>query len=241
MSSQAAEHWSGREAPAEEATAAVPALTDEPVELVFWSMWNENEPQAQVIQSWIDEFQSEHPNITISPVWNGRQNQTLVRTALNSGTKIDLVDQDSDPLAGGLMNEGQGYPLDAFLGTPALDEDSAIKDVFVPGVLELFQGQDGKTYQWPYVYNTVQFWYNKDLFAEVGVSPPQTYDEWLAVNDKLVEAGYAPIAAESDIAFYQIDFLTYYVERVKGPGFLKATCEPTAHRLGFSRQSGVEV
>ena len=25
-------------------------------ELVYWSMWNETEPQAQVIQGWIDEF-----------------------------------------------------------------------------------------------------------------------------------------------------------------------------------------
>jgi len=225
MATQAADHWAGKEAPAAEPAAEVAPLTDEPVELVFWSMWNENEPQAQVIQGWITDFQAEHPNITISSVWNGRQNQTLVRTALNSGTQIDFVDQDSDPLAGGLMLEGQGYPLDEYLNMPALDEDVAVKDVLVPGVLDLFKGQDGVTYQWPYVYNTVQFWYNKDMFAEVGVEPPQTYDEWLAVNDKLLEAGYAPIAAESDIAFYQIDFLTYFVERVKGPGFLKATVE----------------
>ncbi len=188
-------------------------------------MWNENEPQAKVIQSWIDAFQQENPNVKISPVWNGRQNQTLVRTALNSGTKIDFVDQDSDPLAGGLMSEGQGYPLDEFLTVNALDEETPITDVFVPGVLDLFKGKDGKIYQWPYVYNTVQFWYNKGMFAEVGVEPPQTYEEWLAVNDKLRVAGYAPIAAESDIAFYQIDFLTYYVERVKGPGFLLKSVE----------------
>jgi len=216
--------------PAKAEEPAEPAAEEE-VELTFWSMWNENEAQAQVIQGWIGEFQTEHPNITINAVWNGRQNQTLVRTALAAGETIDLMDQDSDPLAGGLMNEGQGYPLDEFLGMSALDEDKPIKDVFTPGVLELFAGQDGKIYQWPYVYNTVQFWYNKGMFAEVGVEAPQTWDEFLAVNDKLLAAGYAPIAAESDIAFYQIDYLTYYVERVKGPGFLKAAVEDETGKM----------
>lgn len=202
-----------------------PAVEAEPVKLVFWSMWNENEPQAEVIQGWIKEFQAQNPNITIETVWNGRQNQTLVRTALSAGEQIDFMDQDSDPLAGGLMLEGQGYSLDDYLDTPALDEDGAYRDVFTPGVLELFAAQDGTIYQIPYVYNTVQFWYNKDMFTEVGVTPPATWDEFLTVCKTVKDAGYAPIAAESDIAFYQIDFLTYYVERVKGPGFLRASVE----------------
>lgn len=213
-------------APAEEA-----APSGDAVELVFWSMWNEAEPQAMVIQGWIDEFQTQNPNITISPVWNGRQNQTLARTALNSGTVIDLVDQDADQVAGGLMIDGMGYSLDEFLDTPALDEDVSIKDVFVPGVLDLFKGEDGQTYLWPYIYNTVQFWYNKDMFAEVGVTAPETYDEWMEVNQALVDAGYAPIATESDVPSYVIDFLTYYVERVKGPGFLKATVEDVSGEM----------
>jgi raffinose/stachyose/melibiose transport system substrate-binding protein len=182
-------------------------------------MWNENEAQAQVIQGWIGDFEAEHPNITINAVWNGRQNQTLVRTALSAGEQIDLVDQDADPLAGGLMSEGQGYPLDEFLGMPALDEDAPLRDVFTPGTLDLF-ALDGKAYLLPYVYNTVQFWYNKGMFAEVGVEAPETWDEFLAVCDAIQDAGYAPIAAESDIAFYQIDYLVNYAVRVKGPGFV---------------------
>ena len=210
---------------AAESEADAQAESGQEVELVYWSMWNENEPQAQVIQSWIEEFEGENPGVIISPIWNGRQNQTLVRTALSGGTVIDLVDQDADPLAGGLMNEGQGYPLDEFLDMPALDEDAAIRDVFVPGVLDLFQGQDGMTYLWPYIYNTVQFWYNKDMFEEVGVTPPETYAEWMEVNQALLDSGYAPIAMESDVPDYQIDYLNYYIARVKGPGFLKETIE----------------
>lgn len=199
-------------------------MAQDAVEIVYWSMWNENESQAQVIQGWIEGFEAENPNITISAVWNGRQNQTLARTALSGGTVIDLMDQDADPLAGGLVLEGLGYPLNEFLDTPALDEDVPIRDVFTPGTLEIF-AVDGDIMLWPYVYNTVQFWYNKNIFAEVGIEEPATWDEFLAVNDALLEAGYAPIAAESDIAFYQIDYLVHLVLRDKGVGFLLETIE----------------
>lgn len=200
------------------------AQGDEDVTIVFWSMWNENEAQAQVIQSWIDAYEAENPNVTFDVTWNGRQNQTLVRTALEAGTVIDLMDQDTDPLAGGLMAAGYGYPLNEYLDMPAVGEDMAVRDVFVPGVLDLFALEDN-VYLWPYVYNTVQFWYNKGMFEEVGVEVPTTWEEFIAVNDALLAAGYAPIAAESDIAFYQIDYLTYQIARIKGPGFLLATVE----------------
>jgi raffinose/stachyose/melibiose transport system substrate-binding protein len=187
-------------------------------------MWNETEGQALAIQGWIDSFEAEHPDITINAVWNGRQNQTLVRTALAGGTQIDIVDQDADQIAGGLMLEGLGLPLNDYLDTPALDEDVPLRDVFLPGTLDLF-ALDGETYLFPYIYNTVQFWYDKRVFEEVGVEVPTTWDEFLAVNDALKEAGYAPIAAEGNEPFYSTFYLANMVARVKGPGFLLATVE----------------
>ncbi len=148
----------------------------EKVKLVYWSMWNETEPQAKVIQSWIADFEAANPNIDIEATWNGRQNQTLVRTALSAGQQIDLVDQDADPLAGGLVQEGMAYPLNEFLEEKALDEDVPIRDVFTPGTLDLF-AVDGQIYLWPYIYNTSQFWYNKNAFAEAGAEPPKTWEE----------------------------------------------------------------
>lgn len=197
---------------------------DEQIELVYWSMWNETEGQALVIQQWIDAFEQEHPNITISAVWNGRQNQTLVRTALSGGTVIDLVDQDADQIAGGLMLEGMGLPLNDYLDMPALDEDVPLREVFLPGTLDLF-ALDDEIYLLPYIYNTVQFWYDRRVFDEVGVEVPTTWDEFLAVNDALREAGYAPIAAEGNEPFYSTFYLANMVERFKGPGFLLATSE----------------
>src|SRR4051812_15828042 len=100
------------------------------IHLVYWSMWNETEGQALVLQDAIAKYQTDHPNIVIDAVWNGRQNQTLARTAMSAGTVIDLLDQDEDQIAGGLQKDGQGLPLNDLLKQPALDHDGPISDVF---------------------------------------------------------------------------------------------------------------
>lgn len=204
----------------------VPVMAQDDVTLVYWSMWNETEPQAEVIQGWIDGFAAE-TGIQVDVTWNGRQNQTLARTALSAGQNIDLIDQDADPLAGGLVLEGLALSLNDYLDTDALDADGSVRDVFTPGVLEAF-AVDGEAFLYPYVYNTVQFWYSKQAFADAGVEAPATWEEFLAVNQALLDAGYDPIAAESDVQFYQIDYLTYPVVRKNGAGFLLETiADPT--------------
>jgi ABC-type glycerol-3-phosphate transport system substrate-binding protein len=214
----------GGATPTAEAPEGEQPPAEEAVTLVFWSMWNEPEPQALAIAKWIDAFEAEHPNITIDVVWNGRENQTKARTALAGGTVIDLVDQDADQIAGGMMSEGLGYPLDEFLSQKALDEDVPITDVFYPGLLDVFK-MDGKTYLWPYVDNPVMWWYNKAMFEEVGVTPPTTWDEFLAVSQKIKDAGYAPIAVEGDVFDYNMFIYNYYITRLKGKGFLLSVIE----------------
>jgi ABC-type glycerol-3-phosphate transport system substrate-binding protein len=108
------------------------------VNLVFWSMWNKTEPSAIALTEIIQKFEAANPNINITAVWNGRENQTKVRTALGANTQIDFVDQDASQIAGGLMQEGLLLPLDDMLKTTALDENVPFSDVFNPGTLDLY-------------------------------------------------------------------------------------------------------
>lgn len=200
-------------APVATEPAATAAPTTEKIELVYWSMWNEKENQAMAIQEAIKAFESANPNITIKVTWNGRQNQTLLRNAIASGTKVDFMDQDADQVAGGMVAAGQGYPLNDLI-TPDFE------DIFVPSVLHMFD-VDGKTYLVPYVYNTAQFFYSKDAFDKAGVTPPQTWDELLAACDKLNAVNINPIAVESDIQGYNAVYFTYLLARLKGPGWMR--------------------
>ncbi len=190
------------------------------VNLVFWSMWNKTEPTAAALTDIIAKFQTANPNITISPVWNGRENQTKVRTALGAKTVIDLVDQDASQIAGGMMQEGLLLPLDDMLKTNALDESVPFSQVFNPGTLDLY-AKDGVHYLMPYDDSPVMFWYNKDIFTKAGISaPPATWEEFLADLQKIKDAGYVPLAIEADGGDYNIFYFAYLVERMKGKGFL---------------------
>lgn len=50
----------------------------------------------------------------------------------------------------------------------------------------------------PYVY------YNKKIFADLGVAPPKTWDELYAVSDKARAAGYQPIVSNFDWNLIQV-------------------------------------
>lgn len=207
------------EAPATEAPAAEAPAAGEPVELVFWSMWNEGENQALALQEIFKNFEAANPGITVKATWNGRQNQTTLRTALAGGTKVDLMDQDADQVAGGMVAAGMGYDLQELLDAQALDADSPLRDVFVPGVLNMFD-IDGKTYLLPYIYNTGQFFYSKAAFEKAGVGEIKTWDELIAACEKITAAGYAPLAIEGSEPGYNAMYFTYLLARLKGVGWM---------------------
>jgi ABC-type glycerol-3-phosphate transport system substrate-binding protein len=198
---------------------AVGASAADKVQLSYWSMWGAGENQAKVIQGWITAFEAANPNITITPTWNGRQNQTLLRTALQGGTKVDFMDQDADQVAGGLMNAGMGYPLNDFLKGKAADGTGTVESLFVPGVVHMFD-KGGKTYLVPYIYNTCQFFYDQGLFDRLKIANPRTWDDFLNVCETVKKDGKAALSIEGDQAGYNSVYFTYLIARLKGPGWM---------------------
>ncbi|MDR3373780.1 MAG: ABC transporter substrate-binding protein [Ancalomicrobiaceae bacterium] len=181
-------------------------------QVVYWSMWNQTEPQAIAIKKIMDAYTAAHPETTFSVVWNGRQNQTKLRTALQGGIKVDLMDQDSDQLAGGLQKQGLARDVSG-------DLTAETKAALLPGTLELFA--EGKAiYQVPYIYNTVNIWYNKDLLAAAGGKIPATYDDLLALCGKVRASDKYALVIEGNVAFYNVAYFSHYLERKLGMGAL---------------------
>jgi len=54
--------------------------------------------------------------------------------------------------------------------------------------------EDGKLYAVPLAQQTLQMYYNKDLFAKNALTPPTTWAEFMTVNAKLKAAGVVPMA-----------------------------------------------
>jgi len=194
-------------------------------EITYWSLWNDQEPSAKEVTALAKKYMDAHPDTKINITFNGRQNQVKVRTALAGGTSIDLVDGELDNLAGGLVAAGQVVPFDDLLASPGPDGQAKFSDLFLPAALDVAK-HDGVVYQIPYDYNPYAFYYNKQMWADAGVTaPPATWDDLLADLEKIKAAGHNGLAVESDAGVYNIKYLTYMLERTLGPDFLMKAVE----------------
>lgn len=181
-------------------------------ELTFWSMWNEPEPQAAALRAIMDAYTKANPDTTFKAVWNGRGNQTKLRAALQAGTPVDFMDQDGDQLAGGLQKQGQLRQIDDLAGAD-------FKDVFLPGAYDIY-AKDAQHFQVPYIYNTVNFWYNKELMEEAGAKVPETWTELLEVCDAVKKIGKHAIVVEGTDTAYTMLHFSHLLERQLGPNAL---------------------
>ena len=128
---------------------------------------------------------------------------------------------------GGTLKEyvdaGKVYDL-----TPALNADPQWKARYPASVLA-GATFDGKVYAVP--INNVQpvfFYYNKQLFAQYGVSVPTTWQELLAAVKTFKDAGVAPIALGGASKWPDLMWEEYLVDRVGGPGAFNAAAAGTA-------------
>jgi len=182
-------------------------------ELTFWSMWNEQEPQAQALREVMAAYSANNPGVTFQTVWNGRQNQVKIRAALQAGTKIDFMDQDGDQLAGGLAKAGLGMSLNGIL-------DDELKSAFLPEVLDLY-AVEGNVVQLPYIYNPVSFWYSADLLSELKITPPTTVSELLDACKTAADADINLLVTEGNVGNYQLFHFSYLLQRISGPGAVR--------------------
>jgi raffinose/stachyose/melibiose transport system substrate-binding protein/xylobiose transport system substrate-binding protein len=106
--------------------------------------------------------------------------------------------------------------------TPLLDEDPALRDSFLPNVLEAAQ-IEGKTYGLPMRgVQPVAMFYNQEVLDAAGLQVPQTWDQLLAAVDALKAQGVTPIALAGSQSWTQLMWLEYLLDRVGGPEVFQA-------------------
>lgn len=204
------------------AAPAAPAATEAPVEvteqlsgtLEYWSSWNENERQAQVMLAAADEFTKLYPDVTINFTWNGRDNRTLVVSALEAGTKIDAMDANVDNIKG--LWSDYIVDLSEYMDkTYDFTNGKTYIDSVMPSMTELVAALfDGEYKAIPYNPQAYFIFCNKNIFDEAGVtSYPTTWDEFLDACAKIKAAGYTPITADG---YYAPAWFGYYLSRLIG-------------------------
>lgn len=176
----------------------------EGVELTYWSMWTNTEPQGKVLQAAVDAW-SEETGAKVTIEWKGRDIKNILGSALESQEKIDLFEDDYNRIGHNYvdyvadlteMADAAGYADQSF----AVFNDQATEWAgFLPCVTE--QPQVGGVF------------YNQDIFEDAGVEAPTTWAEFLEVCQGLKDAGYAPMALDSTYAPF---FFGYHLARYIG-------------------------
>ena len=68
------------------------------------------------------------------------------------------------------------------------------RDLFLAGVISTGTAPDGRIYVLPTTLTGTAIFYNKDVFQKVGVSVPETWEQFIEVQKKIKAAGIIPFA-----------------------------------------------
>ncbi|MCI3203481.1 MULTISPECIES: ABC transporter substrate-binding protein [Pandoraea] len=156
-----------------------------PVELQFYYPVAIGGPVTKIINDLVADFEKDHPNIKIKPVYAGSYQDSVVKalTAAKAGTPPQLaVLAAADVFT--LIDEDAVVPIDSIANTPA---DKQWLDGFYPALM-LNSRINGHTWGVPFQRSTIVMYWNKDAFREAGLDPdhaPANWDELVSYAQKL--------------------------------------------------------
>ncbi|TVY02181.1 ABC transporter substrate-binding protein [Cohnella terricola] len=169
------------ENPATESASAPTSEDSKPVTISFMHFKSDVTDGVAKI---IEQFELENPNIKVDvqPV-KYDDYDTLLKTKLASGDIVDVFTLNAGSTTK-LYHNG-GYLED-------LTDQEFMKN-FDPGVLAE-QATDGRNYIMPLNAGPIAVFYNKKIFADLGLDIPTTYDALMESAQKIKDAGKTPFA-----------------------------------------------
>lgn len=200
-----AEEQSNGTAAEEAAEPEQPEQTDGEVTLELYHSWSPETTRGEVLTSLVDAFNQLHEgkihvNVETNPDFPAYQEK--VKTMLSTGTAPDIFHYNYNP--NDLSYFESGLLMDF---TPYMDAEWSER--FESSDLETLT-YDGKLLSVPFESAGAVIWYNKDVFAEVGITQfPDTWDGLLEACKTLQEAGYGGFSLfTGDDAWYSINLIT---------------------------------
>ena len=181
----------------------------------FWALTGANE---SIIKPSIESWNEEHSDAAIKlDFFANDAYKTKVRTAVGAGEGPTLIHGWGGGVLKSYVDEGHVMDLTEFL-----EENPEVKERYIPAVLE--NGViDGKPYAVPYTgMQPVVLYYNKEVFDQIGVEPPETWDELMDLVPKFQEAGIAPLSLGGQSKWPNLMWFSYLVDRIGGPEVFQA-------------------
>ena len=172
---------------AEAETSAAATKATEAQEQVTLRVWGDAQNQQVIekpFQKINEAFMAKYPNIKVQ--FEISQTNDSLNVALQSNELPDcfMVQGDKNPKMAEMARNGYILPLDGKIDTGRYSP------------MEISYTQvDGKIYCSPSSFlDTCLVYYNKDIFSKEGLSVPKTWDDFIALNDKLLAKNIIPLS-----------------------------------------------
>lgn len=165
---------------------------------------------AMAEQTLVDRFRIDHPNVSIAVEPYSRAPEEY----LASSPVPDLM----------LITPSQflDNAIDQNLLTDLTDRwVQSGAEQGAPPALRALSERNGRQYYLPTGYNWNGIYYNKEIFAQAGLQPPQSWDELLDVSETLWLNGVTPFAISGADPFMGLLWFDYLDLRLNGPAFHK--------------------
>ena len=148
---------------------------EKPLELTWYFPVAVGGPITKMIEKMAEDFNKEHPDIVVKPIYTGTYEETMtkVQTNIQGNDPPDLAVLLSTDLYT-LMDMDAIIPLDEWIKKDKAEE--MIKD-FYPAFMEN-SITNGKTWSIPFQRSTIVLYYNKDAFKESGLDPEKPPKDW---------------------------------------------------------------
>ncbi|MBM3464083.1 MAG: sugar ABC transporter substrate-binding protein [Armatimonadetes bacterium] len=189
----------------------------QPVTITYWCSPYPNEAGWAITMTRL--WNQTHPNIRVrlQAIPQGRLTEDVLTEAIKNRTTPDVCSHLFPVNVHEFVGMGGLLPLDSF---PQLIASARKRSG--DAALSGFRSPDGKLYQLPWKCNPIMLQYNAGLLKKLGLKPPRTYGEFLAVGDALRKRDiYAWAPNPSDKFFKRYyDFYPLYFAAAAGHPFL---------------------
>ncbi|WP_085524429.1 ABC transporter substrate-binding protein [Tuberibacillus sp. Marseille-P3662] len=158
------------------------------ITLKFMHRWPK-EPEKSFFEDVVKEFEKKNPKINIETqaVLNNAYKQKI-KVLLGSNDQPDIFFAWSGEYAHNIVRSNKALDLTSYY-----KKDQNWSGQLVQSAVEPYNFNK-KMYGVPWDLDAKLFFYNKDIFNQLNLNPPKTFDQLLKVSKELKSNGYIPIA-----------------------------------------------
>lgn len=194
------------------ALGASQAVAQDKTELRFFTIFD-----ADQVAQWepvIAAFEEANPDVEVKLETVAGSGAAVypdvLRTSMVSGDPADLFFMWGGEIAGPFIRADQVRPINDFY------EQYNWADRFAPWVVERLT-RNGNAYGVPFHARGMAFWYRTDIFENLGLSEPQTYEELEEICVKLKAEGIYCASFGGKFGWHTMRLLDFFAEMECGP------------------------